>query len=66
MQQNVLWLDVAVNDAMPVRVVERARDLGGEPHAFGHRQLVLAIQAITQRFAVDVRHHVKEKPVHRS
>ena len=37
-QQDVLRLDVAVNDSLPVGVVESARDLGRDPYRIGDRK----------------------------
>ena len=38
MQENVLGLDVAVDDAVAVRVVERARDFGRDAHRVVDRE----------------------------
>ena len=62
-QQDVLRLDVAVDHAVAMRVVERGADLLGEAHGIVDGQLVLAIQAIAQRLALDERHHVEEVAV---
>ena len=52
-----------MNDAMAVRVVERAGDRDGEVHCFVHRELLLAVEPRAERLAVDERHHVEEQPV---
>ena len=38
-QQDVVGLDVAVDDALPVRVVERVGGLTRDPHRLVHREL---------------------------
>ena len=63
MQQDVLRLDVAVHDALLVRIVERGRDLGGEPHRGLHGQSAFAVQPLPQRFSLDIRHDEEEDPV---
>ena len=64
MQKDVLWLDVAMDHALPVRIVERARNLRSNADRIAHRQLLLARKPITQRFARHKRHHVKDGAVH--
>ena len=63
-QQDVLGLDVAVNDAVPVGVIERPGHLGGNPHRLGNRQLLLALEPLAQRLPRHERHRVPEQPVH--
>ena len=60
-EQDVLRLDVAVDDAVPMGVVERARDLGGDPDGLADRQLLLAGHPVAERDALDERHHVEEE-----
>jgi hypothetical protein len=62
-QQDVLRLDVAVDHAVAVGVVERARDLGGDPHRIADRELLLAHEPVAQRLALDERHDVVRRPV---
>src|SRR3954470_9551580 len=49
LEEDVLGLDVAVNDAVPVRVVERAGDLAGDSQRVVDRELPLAIQSRAKR-----------------
>ncbi len=60
-QQDVLRLDVPVDDPLPVGVGQRIGHLARELERLVHRELRLAIQAIPQRLALDVRHHVVEE-----
>ena len=62
-QQDILRLDVPVDHAMTVRVVERASDRLGDVNCLVDRQLLLATKAISQVLVVDVRHHIVEEPV---
>jgi hypothetical protein len=41
-------------------VIERARDVAGEPDCFIDWKLPLSMQSIAQRFAVDERHYIIE------
>ncbi len=43
-QQNVLGLDVAMDDAVPMRVVERACYFARDAHCVGDRKLTLAVE----------------------
>ena len=63
MQQDVLGLDVTVNDAVAVGVVECGRHLGRDLDCIVHRQLLLAADPVTHRLPFDVRHHVEEKAI---
>ena len=60
LQKDVLGLDVPMNDAPRVRVGQRVRDLARDAHRVGDGQLPLALEARTQRFALDERHHIVE------
>ena len=57
MHQYVLRLEIAVNDAMPVRVVERAGDAARDAKCLVNEKLPIALQLRTQRFAVHERHY---------
>ncbi len=62
-QQDVLGFDVAVDDPPPVRVIQCAGYLGGQPHRVLERELLLAVQAIAQRLSFDEGHHIPEQAV---
>ena len=57
-QQDVRRLHVSMHEAMPMRVVERTRDVARDAHRIGDRKLSFAIEAIAQRLALDEGHHV--------
>ena len=63
MQEDVLGLDVAVDHPTPMRVVERIRDLTGDPDGLVDAELGLAIQLVAKRLALDVRHDVEQESV---
>ena len=65
-QQDVLRLDVAVDDVVPVGVVERAGDLRRDAHRVVDRELLLPLESVAQRLALDERHHVVEDSRRRS
>ena len=50
-----------MDDAVPVRVRQRAGDFGRDPERVGHRQLLLAGEPLPQRLALYVRHHVVQR-----
>ena len=55
-EEQVLRLDVTVDHAMLVGILEGLRRLAGDPHRLLHRQLAVSPDAVTQRFAIDERH----------
>ena len=59
--QDVRRLDVAVNHALAMGVVECLGHIGGDLDSVGDRKLVLAVEPILQRVAFHIGHHVKEK-----
>jgi hypothetical protein len=62
-QQDVLGLDVAMDDAVAVGIVERAGHLARDGEGLADGQLLLAGEPVAQRFAFDERHDVEEEPV---
>ena len=62
-EQDVLGLDVAVDDVVPVRVVQGGGHLARDPHRVGHRQLLLPVHPVADGLAFDVRHDVEEEAV---
>ena len=50
-----------MHHTLALRVGERLRDLGGDPHRILERELVLALQPGAERFALHVGHHVVEE-----
>ena len=62
-QQNIFRLDVAMNDVLTMRVVERTRDFTRDANRVGNRQLSLAFQSCAQRFARYQRHDVIQQAI---
>ena len=60
-QQDVLGLDVAVDHAVAVGVVERGGDFGGDADRVVDRKLLLARQPVAQDLALDERHDVVQR-----
>jgi hypothetical protein len=65
-QEDVFGLDIPVDHALPVGVIERARDLAGEPHRLRDPELLFREEPVAQRLAADERHDIPEKPVGRA
>ena len=65
-EQDVLRLDVAMDDALRVRVRQRLGDLLRQVERFVDRQLLLAIELVAQRRAFDEGHRVVQLPVRRA
>jgi len=63
LEEDVLGFDVAMNDATPVRVVERRGDRLGDRHGCVDRELGFPIQLVAERLALDVGHYVVEETV---
>ena len=60
LEEDVLRLQIAVDDALAVGVVERAGDRRRDAHGLIDRELLLADEAGAERLALDVRHHIEE------
>jgi hypothetical protein len=65
-QEDVFRLDVAMNHAVAVRVVDGTTHNGSYPDGFVDRQGTVPLDARAQRFAVDERHDVEERAAHLS
>ena len=63
LEQDVLGLEVAVDDAVTVGVVERIGDGHRDANGVVDRKLLLALQPVPQRLALDVRHDVEQQPL---
>ena len=61
-EQQVLGLDVAVDHAVLVGVLERLGRLAGDPERVVHGELPLPPQPVAERLALDVRHGEPELP----
>jgi len=61
-EEDVLWLDVAVDHAVAVGVVERLRGLAREPDRVFNRELLLPLQPVAKGFPLDERHGEPELP----
>ena len=67
-EENVVGLDVTVNHAVTVRVVQGCRDPAGNPKRVLQRQAVFTHQfptddPLSQALSLDVRHDVIQQPV---
>ena len=65
-QQDVGRLDVPVDNALAVGVVEGFRDVDSDPDRLFDRKLAFPVQATPEALALHVRHGVEEKAVHLS
>ena len=63
LQQDVFRLDIAVNELVLVRMGQRIGHLARDAERVVDGQLRLPPQAVAERFALDIRHHVVEEPV---
>ena len=66
LEQDVLRLDVAMHDAARVRVRQRVGDFVEDPGRIRDGQLSLTREAVPERLALHVRHHVPEQSVART
>ena len=62
-QEDVLGLDVAMDHAMAMGVVERAGNFARDSHGAGNRELLLATHAITEGLAINEGHDVEEERI---
>src|SRR5438876_780321 len=58
LEQNVLWLEVAVHYVAAVGVAQGVRHFLDDLYGLLERELPLPLQSLAQRLALDVRHHV--------
>ena len=63
LQEHVLRLDVAMYDAVAVRVVERAGHLGRDSERLGNCELLFRVEPVAKSVALDERHHVEEQAI---
>jgi hypothetical protein len=61
LKEDVRGLDVPVEHARAMRVVERARDARGDAHGFVDGQLAFPVEPVTQTLPRHVRHRVIEE-----
>ena len=63
LKEDVLRLQVAMDDAVLMRIVERARNRDGDAYRLVNGELTLAVEPVPQRLALDVRHHIVQESV---
>ena len=63
LEQDVLRLEIAMDDAVGVGVIQRGREQGDQPDDIVHRQFAFALEPGPQGLAFDVRHDVIQEPV---
>jgi hypothetical protein len=62
-QQDALGLDVAMDHAMPVRIVQRVGHVARDPDRLVHAKLRLSVQLVPERLPFNKGHDVVEEPV---
>jgi hypothetical protein len=62
-QHHVFRLDVAVDDVVAVRVIERRGDSASETDNFVHGHELLPVETLAERLPLDVGHHVIEETI---
>ena len=62
-EKNVLWLDVSVHNVASVSKAQCIRDLTSDVERVRKRKLLLAVEPVSQRLALDIWHHVEEEAV---
>jgi hypothetical protein len=65
LEQDVIGFDVAMDDAVAVRV-DAGGDLRGDAENIGERKLRLPLQPGAERFPFDVGHDVEDRVVNRA
>ena len=63
LEEDVLGLEIPVDHAVPVRVIERVGAGDGDAEGVVHRELLLPLEPGAERFPLHERHHVEEMPV---
>jgi hypothetical protein len=66
LEQDVIGFDVAMDDAVAVRVVDAGGDFRGDAENIGERKLRLPLQPGAERFPFDVGHDVEDRVVNRA
>ena len=61
-QQDVFGFDVAMDHTLPVGIVQCVGHGDGDPDRVIDPELGFAVEAAAERLALDVRHHIVEKP----
>ena len=61
--QDVRWLDVPMNHAASVRVLQRLGHRGSNPHRFVNRQLLVAVQTVPECVPLHVGHHIEQEGI---
>src|SRR6478672_8634564 len=59
-EHDVGGLDVAMQNAVLMRISKRAHDLRADPHRLRNCELLFACYPLRERFTLEVRHHVEE------
>ena len=62
-EQDIFGLDVAMNDVVAMRVVQRVGHFSRDPDGLVDAELRFPVQLLPQRFPLDVRHHVIKERV---
>ncbi len=60
-EHHVLGLDIAMNDALRMRIAQRVGDFERDPNRVLHGQLLLPVQPVAHGLAVDERHDIVQQ-----
>ncbi|MBK6458003.1 MAG: hypothetical protein IPF87_18270 [Gemmatimonadetes bacterium] len=60
--KDILGLEVAMHHLPAMGIVERAGDRRGDTNGLVDPELLLALDALPQRLACDIRHHIEQQP----